>query len=179
VEYQPKPPFFRDNPNRYAFAQLTLYAHEGPDKQRTETVSLRFQRHVLGPHDPPTEANISDSRFDYGPLPWSAFYAPALVTPPLPLPASPKLDRLVQSVRALDALMHSTEVEDALRGATPIQCILTLYLQVLESQRVPVEVFHHLQNRSWPEHELLAQASCFSPGTAAALLDARASDLTT
>ncbi len=175
IDYRPEPPFFRDQPQRYAFARLTLYAHEGAEHQRAETVSLRFQRHVLGPHEPPSESNVSHPRFDYGPLPWSAFYAPALVTPPLPLPASPKLDRLVESVSALDALMHSPELVKALGCGQPINCYLSLYLDVLESQGVPIEVFHNLRDSSWPEQEVLSNPALFNPGTAAALLQYGAS----
>ncbi len=175
VDYRPEPPFFRDRHHRYAFARLTLYTHDGAEPERSEAVSLRFQRHVLGPDDPPTESNVSHPRFDFGPLPWSAFYAPALVTPPLPLPASPRLDRLVRSVHALDALMHSPELAKALRSSPPIHCYLVLYLAALESQGIPIDVFHNLRDSSWPEQEVLSNPTLFKPGTAAALLQSHAS----
>jgi len=164
VHYSPEPPFLHLG---YGFAFLTL-SGKWPHHSREEaTLILRFQRHVLRPDDDLSQASISDPRFDYGPTPWSAFYSPNIVAPPMPLTEARRLAQMTRAAVAIDGLMRSSQLASALR-VTPIDCQLAIYLAALESQGIPVATFHNLVGGEWPEQEVLENPQRFQHGTAAA-----------
>ena len=169
VDYQPEPPFFTDQPHRYSFARLTLSRKLDSTGENEEMLVLRFQRHLLRSEDAPSREELSHPRFDYGTRPWTCFYAPMVVPPPLAPSAAHRLMHTAGAARALEALRQNREVAQARRMAASGDCMLVAYLDALASQGVPVEVRHHLDGGVWTEEDLAAAPARFNAGTAARL----------